>query len=478
MTFGGVFDLLWTELGDTTAPQVLSVVANAVGDVVVTVDENLNETSGLAGNFTLDSPGGVTFIGISIEEDTITLSPSRPIYEGDTVTLDYTPGGIKDLAGNLLAAISNYSVTNNSEVPVPDTTAPVFQSAAISADGLSALLTYGETLAAVPAPSAYSFGGDPTNEHAAWAYGVGTSIVTIPLSKPVYQGQTVTITSTDGPEDAAGNAAANLNNQALTNNSTLVAPSLVTSGLVHLLSADAGLTHTGDGTNVTAAADQSGTGSNLVPSDAGGPVYRATGWIDGTPMIEWQANDGLELTHASVMTPFGGSSAEWTVQMLVWPNANSNGNNWWAIGEKFRVSGNHWISQTTGAQQMRANGNHAGLSGVTRIVTSYTEYTKAPFPTILTWRKVGTILQCFVGDAQLTYDDPSFATNLITHNTFIWGRTFSAGNETGSALYSIKRGLIYSRAITNNEVFQNTRYLGVLGGVPQGGALLGETVAA
>lgn len=359
---------------------------------------------------------------------------------------------------------------------ISDNLAPVLSSAAVSSDGISVILTYNETLATVPLLTSYSFGGDPTDLYAAWAYGVGESSITIPLSKPVYQGQTLTITSTDGPEDGAGNQALNLTNQAVTNNSTLAAPSLVTSGLVHLFSADAGLTHTGDGTNVTAVSDQSGTGSNLVPSDAGGPVYRATGWIDGTPMLEWQANDGLETTHASVASAFGGSGVEWTVQMLVWTVANSNSNNWWAVGDKARPSGNHWIAQTAGFQQMRAVSSHSALSGVTRIVTNYSQYTKAPFPVVISWRKVGTNIECFVSGSQLTYDDPSYNTNLTDQDTFIWGRSFSAGNETGSALYSAKRGLIYNRALTNNELAQNTRYLGIVGAIPVGGALLGETV--
>lgn len=355
----------------------------------------------------------------------------------------------------------------------PDLTEPTIQSAVT--DGETVTLTYDETLAVVPSPTAYSFGGDPTDVFPNWVYGAGTTAVTIPLSKPVYTGQTLTITSTDGPEDGSGNAAANLTDFEVTNNSTLEAPSLVTSGLIHDWSADAGVTHSGDGSSVTAVADQS-VGSDLEPADAGGPTYRATGWIDGTPAIDWTNNTGLRTTHASVISAFTGA-AEWTVMHLVQPNGNSNTNYWWSVGDEARVSGSHWISHLAGLQQMRAQSAMSGASFI-RTVTSYTEYTKSPYPTVFVWRKVGSVIQCFFDGHELTYDSSSYAINLSTHDTFLWGLGFSGPNETGFGRHMAKRGLIYSRALSDSEVDQSSRYLAVYGSIPTAGALFGEAVSA
>jgi hypothetical protein len=74
-------------------------------------------------------------------------------------------------------------------------------------------------------------------------------------------------------------------------------------------------THSGDGTRVTAAADTSGRGNNLIEGSAGfGPVYRAD--IGGQPCLEYF--DGwLKGAGQSLLSVANGLEREYTVLMVV-----------------------------------------------------------------------------------------------------------------------------------------------------------------
>lgn len=118
--FGGIQDFTWSSAGDSTPPTVSSLTVNAAGNLEVACNEPLNASSGDEADFHLDAPVNVTFTGISIFGNTATLTPTRPLFVGETVTLDYTPGGtpITDVAGNALGSFSNQAVTNSSAVVV------------------------------------------------------------------------------------------------------------------------------------------------------------------------------------------------------------------------------------------------------------------------------------------------------------------------------------------------------------------------
>lgn len=118
--FGGIQDFSWSAGGDSTPPTVSSLTVNAAGNLEVACNEPLNASSGDETDFHLDAPVNVDFTGISISGNTATLTPTRPLFVGETVTLDYTPGGtpITDVAGNALGSFSNQAVTNSSAVVV------------------------------------------------------------------------------------------------------------------------------------------------------------------------------------------------------------------------------------------------------------------------------------------------------------------------------------------------------------------------
>ena len=125
------------------------------------------------------------------------------------------------------SAVSAFSASRSFVV---DTTAPVLQTAAVN--GTSLALTYGEALdnGSVPAALAYGLhvnGGSavtPTN------VGVTGSTATLTFAAgAVHNGDTVTLDYTAGGspvQDAVGNAVANLSGQAVTNNTTSLAPNV------------------------------------------------------------------------------------------------------------------------------------------------------------------------------------------------------------------------------------------------------------
>lgn len=289
MSFGGTFDIIWSKQsgggGDTSAPVVQSIVVNAVGDVVVTCNESLNESLGAATDFTLDAPSGVTFDIIVVAGNTITLGPSRPIYEGEVVTLDYTPGGIEDLAGNDLEAISNYAVTNNSEVVAPDTTAPTVDSIVANAVGdvvVTCAEDLNESLGAatdftLDAPTGVTFD----------TITIDGPTITLGPSRPIYEDEVVTLDYTPGDiEDLAGNPLGVISNYNVTNNSEVPAPA--SPEVVSIVADSAGTS-----TDVTF-----GENMDQTSTPAGGDLS-----FSGTPVTiasaAWQSATVLRLTHAT-----------------------------------------------------------------------------------------------------------------------------------------------------------------------------------
>ena len=121
---------------------------------------------------------------------------------------------------------------NGAVVTVPDTDPPVFGTAALAADGRTLTLTYDEALNEASTPAATAFevkatplGGVEATDLAAMAVvSVAGSTVVLTLAKPIaHDDGTVTVTYTKPAsgviEDAAGNDAGPLTDEAVTNNS-------------------------------------------------------------------------------------------------------------------------------------------------------------------------------------------------------------------------------------------------------------------
>ena len=146
--------------------------------------------------------------------------------------------------------------------PAPDTTPPVFQSAATSADGTKVILTYDEALDATNKAATTDFavvsGG---NANAVTAATVSGSMVELTLTTSVANGDTVTVSYTDPTasndtnaiQDAAGNDAASITDRWVTNT---MAPEFSWASTSE------------DGTSIILDYDEPLDGTNLPPADA------------------------------------------------------------------------------------------------------------------------------------------------------------------------------------------------------------------
>ena len=206
--------------GDVTAPLLASATVNGTSLVLTYTEINgLDTTSTPAnGDFTV---GGQTVTGVVVAANTVTLTLSPGVANGDTVTISYTQvvgREIEDEAQNKAVNLSSQAVTNNT----PDTTVPVFSSAAVN--GTSLVLTYTEinglVTTSTPANGAFSIGTTGVAQSVTGVV-VASGTVTLTLSPGVSGLDTITVSytaSTEPIRDAALNLAADLNLAAVTNN--------------------------------------------------------------------------------------------------------------------------------------------------------------------------------------------------------------------------------------------------------------------
>ena len=169
----------------------------------------------------------------AISGRTVSLTLSSAVADTDTVTVFYTkPTGTAD---KLVDKFGNETATFDTAEAVDlvlETDPPVFGTAALAADGRMLTLTYNEALNAASTPAATAFtvkatplGGVEVTDLAAMAVvSVAGSTVVLTLAKPIaHDDEAVTVTYTKPAsgviEDAAGNDAGPLTDEAVTNNS-------------------------------------------------------------------------------------------------------------------------------------------------------------------------------------------------------------------------------------------------------------------
>ena len=239
---------------DTTAP-VLSTAVVSGTSLVLTYNEALDMSSTpAAAAFAVTVAGASrTVSSVSVAGSAVTLTLSSAVTSGQTVTLAYavpTSNPIQDAAGNEAAALSNQSVTNNT----PDTTAPVLSTAAVN--GTSLVLTYNEALDETSTPAASAFTVTVSGSAVPLTLAsvvISGSAVTLTLSSAVTSGRAVTLSyavPTSNPiQDSAGNDAAAITNEAVTNRTAPVLNSATVNGSSLVLTYYAAL----DGTSTPAA---------------------------------------------------------------------------------------------------------------------------------------------------------------------------------------------------------------------------------
>ena len=224
-----------SEVSDTTAPKFVRAVMSSDGrSITLTYDEVLDA---------VNRPATSDF---AVTVDQVGAEPSRLDFSGRTVQLhlastvqslqdvsvsytdptgDDDPNAIQDAAGNDAASLINQEVANASTVL--DELAPVFESATTSVDGTKIILTYDEILDSANKPVTANF--DLTVKREAREASTVTVVgktVELGLGTAVTSGQVVTVAYTDPTDevddtnaiqDRAGNDAADLTEQDVTN---------------------------------------------------------------------------------------------------------------------------------------------------------------------------------------------------------------------------------------------------------------------
>jgi hypothetical protein len=259
---------------DTTAPALSTATIASNGTTLTLVfDEAVVGGAGIE----IDDAGpGVTATYASGSgTDTLVFTLGRTILSSETVTLDYVPNDIEDLAGNPLASISNRAVTNNS-TQTADVTPPTLSSAVIDSTGTYLTLGFSESVVGTDSDGLV-LTGQWGSLLATYESGSGTSSLVFELSRPAYASEVVSLAYAPGNiEDAAGNALASVSS-AVTNGSTVTIPALLyqhlkdgdeipgaNSAVLTIASVDSGdageysirITNTATNTSVTIAAPE------------------------------------------------------------------------------------------------------------------------------------------------------------------------------------------------------------------------------
>ena len=255
---------------DERAPEFVSASTSIDGlTITLTFDEDLDSQNGpRTANFGLTVQGERRDVStVNVSGKTVTLGLGGAITTEQAVAVIYADptadvddrNAIQDEAGNDAASLSE-TVTNASTVA--DTTAPTFVRAVLSSDGGTIVLTYDEVLDDANTPSSGDFAVTVDEQSAALSSSSPVSVrggtVALGLASAVTADQDVKVSyrdPTDGLDDLyaiqdpAGNDAASLTDQTVTNASAVPderAPQFVSAvtssdGLTIILTFDEGL---------------------------------------------------------------------------------------------------------------------------------------------------------------------------------------------------------------------------------------------
>lgn len=191
----------------------------------------------------------VTDSQVSFDGSVVKINPSSFFAYDTSYYVKVAAGAVTDVAGNAYAGIDSSSTLNFKTVsytppvapPPSDMTPPVMNSAAVSSDGLSVVITYSEALTGPAEATDYAVlvGGNYMGSVSAAVIGVGANAnqVTLTMSSAIPQGATVSdlyyfpsASVIDSIKDLASNAALYQDLVTITNNSTVTAPIVGTAG--------------------------------------------------------------------------------------------------------------------------------------------------------------------------------------------------------------------------------------------------------
>lgn len=306
----------------------------------------------------------------------------------------------------------------------------VLLSAAIAADGYTIDLTYDTT---PPTDANYTLSGTPE-------FVVGASVVgfvrTLRVSGPILDNETVAITSNT------------LSGQATTNSSTESGSDYTTNRLVEL-DARTGLTHTGDGTTITAANDQSGNAYNFGEIETGqGPVYRAAiAQMRSLPMIDCANNDALQATAAGLLTALSGNIS-WTYVLLWCPSGNNNNSRVCSWGIKNNAS-NQFVDVGSITTACNSTSTQTGNAN-NRTTNNLDQWQKKPLPTMTAWVCNGSTITMYAGQTNVTYDSSTFSAvvGLVPTALALGARLQAVAPTYSNGSFRFARARLYNAALT------------------------------
>ena len=204
--------------GDTTAPAVSAtipvnqstgVATNAI--IAVTFTEAINASTISSANFTLTGPGGAAIAGsVHAAGNVATFTPAANLLTNSTFIATISTG-VRDLAGNAMAAAYSFSFTTGAAV---DTTPPTVSST-LPGNGATAVvlnqtvsITFSEAMDAKTInTSTVSLAGPGTTAVAGTVvYYSGTNVASFTPSVNLAANTIYTATVTTGVKDLKGNA--------------------------------------------------------------------------------------------------------------------------------------------------------------------------------------------------------------------------------------------------------------------------------
>ncbi len=224
---------------DNVAPVFQTAETSTDGTkIILTYDEVLDrQNPPITANFQVSVYGEAREISaVTVSGKTVELRLRDTINTGQTVTVTYNDPtlafddqkAIQDRAGNDAASLIERDVSNSSTVA--DTTPPTFVRAVMSTDGGSVVLTYNELLDETnrPATTAFSVTVAGQSSEISSVRVEGRSVA-LDMTNTVPSGAAVKVTYTDPSanndanaiQDRAGNDAADLTNQTVTNDSSV-----------------------------------------------------------------------------------------------------------------------------------------------------------------------------------------------------------------------------------------------------------------
>lgn len=232
-------------------------------------------------------------------------------------------------------------------------------------------------------------------------------------------------------------------------------PPASASDAVYWLNVD-NLTHSGDGTAVTAATDQGSGGHTIVPVTTG-PTYRATRW-GGRPCMEFGTGLTLRAIGGAAPALLNGNAAastEFTVITMCQPRHN-NSLFHWAFDDAASTRGLTCRSNTNAYKPQVYGGTSAGAQATLDAPTDWPHIT----PRVFTTRRSGGGTPVL----RFRYDGVDMA-----DVTWTWTGNhdcdyFSVGAQqsfTGAAHY-VTDVIVFSRALSDAEVAEWELYLGQL----------------